>query len=301
MRLLRHIPDSVRKLLPFLGFSALSAALMFLWPGFLFFAWIGAYISLGIYIADRYKGRKKQTGRKIAILLMSPVFLLFLGIMQRENLQIEETVFYLAYFLSGGIFTRVLIHYAIAKVGGPLLFGRGFCGWACWTAAFLEWLPIRENRPVPPAYQLIRYPVLILSLAVPAVMILAGYDYFSLHIYDPPGRFITQHKYHQLLFLLVGNGIYYAAAFPLAYAFGKQRAFCKIACPVSLVMKVPARYSAIKKAPTGERCTQCNACNNHCPMDVDVMGHIGSGRRVESTECILCSTCVHVCPAHAVR
>lgn len=53
--------------------------------------------------------REKQTGRKIAILLMSPVFLLFLGIMQRENLQLEETVFYLAYFIAGGIFTRALL------------------------------------------------------------------------------------------------------------------------------------------------------------------------------------------------
>jgi ferredoxin-type protein NapH len=123
------------KLLPFILFSALSAVLMFRWPGFLFFAWIGASISIGNYVSGRYKKQEKQIGRKIAILLMTPVFLLFLGLMQHENLQLEETVFYLAYFIAGGVFTRVLIHYTIAKVGGPLIFGRGFCGWACWTAA----------------------------------------------------------------------------------------------------------------------------------------------------------------------
>lgn len=291
----------LRKLLPFILFSALSAILMFRWPGFLFFAWIGACISIGNYVSGRYKKQEKQIGRKIAILLMTPVFLLFLGMMQHENLQLEETVFYLAYFIAGGVFTRVLIHYAIAKVGGPFIFGRGFCGWACWTAAFLEWLPIRENRPIPKKYQLIRYPVFILSLTVPFIMIQAGYDYFSQHIHDIPGQWITPHKWDQLLFFLVGNGLYYAAAIPLAFIFRKKRAFCKIACPVSLVMKIPARFALIKKTPTGETCTQCGACNKHCPMDVDVMGYIGKGLKVGSTECILCNTCVHVCPAGAVR
>jgi ferredoxin-type protein NapH len=192
---LRRIIDPLRKLIPLVLFSALSAVLMFRWPGFLFFAWIGACVSIGIYVSGRYKGREKQTGRKIAILLMSPVFLLFMGIMQRENLQLEETVFYLAYFISAGIFTRVLIHYAIAKVGGPLIFGRGFCGWACWTAALLEWLPIRENKPIPVKYQFMRYPVFINSLAVPFIMTQAGYDYVSQHIYDTPGQFIIHHKY----------------------------------------------------------------------------------------------------------
>jgi polyferredoxin len=289
------------KLLPFILFSALSAGLMPIWPGFLFFAWIGACISIGIYAAGRYQGQEKQRGRRIAILLISPVFILFLGIMQRENLQLEETVFYLAYFIAGGIFTRVLIHYAIAKVGGPLLFGRGFCGWACWTAALLEWLPIHENRPIPVKYRWLRYPVFVISLAVPFVMIQAGYDYVSGHIYDTPGRFVTPHKYHQLLFFLIGNGLYYLTAVPLAYLFQKKRAFCLIACPVSLVMKIPARYSLIKKTPTGEKCTHCGACNRHCPMDVDVMGYIGAGGKVRSTECILCGTCAHVCPAQAVR
>ncbi len=298
---MRRIIDPIRKLIPFILFSALSAILMFKWPGFLFFAWIGACVSIGIYAADRYKGRAKQTGRRIAIILMAPVFLVFLGIMQRENLQLEETVFYLAYFITGGIFTRVLIHYAIAKVGGPLVFGRGFCGWACWTAALLEWLPIRENKPIPEKYQYMRYPVLIISLAVPFIMIQAGYDYISQHVYDTPGQVISHHKYHQLLFFLVGNALYYAAALPLAFIFRKKRAFCKIACPVSLVMKIPARYSLIKKTPTGERCTECGACNRNCPMDVDVMGYVRSGRRVESTECILCNACVHVCPANALR
>ncbi|GHU22756.1 hypothetical protein FACS1894172_05180 [Spirochaetia bacterium] len=55
-----------------------------------------------------------------------------------QTKDIEETVFYFVYFINTGIFTRVLIHYAIAKIFGPLIWGRGYCGWACYTAALLE-------------------------------------------------------------------------------------------------------------------------------------------------------------------
>ena len=56
--------------------------------------------------------------------------LLYLGVISRENMQIEGFWYYL--FL--GTFEAATIHYAVAKIFGPLLFGRGWCGYACWTA-----------------------------------------------------------------------------------------------------------------------------------------------------------------------
>ena len=49
----------------------------------------------------------------------------------------------------------------------------------------------------------------------------------------------------------------------------------------------------------GERasqCTECGACANVCPMDIDIPRYIIKGERVLSTECIFCLTCVSVCP-----
>ncbi|OAV71723.1 hypothetical protein Barb4_00476 [Bacteroidales bacterium Barb4] len=40
--------------------------------------------------------------------------------------------FYLV-LLSTGLFTKVLIHYAVAKIFRVFIWGHGFCGWACWT------------------------------------------------------------------------------------------------------------------------------------------------------------------------
>ena len=39
-----------------------------------------------------------------------------------------------------------MIHYAVAKIFGPLLFGRGWCGYACWTAMVLDLLPYKEPQ-----------------------------------------------------------------------------------------------------------------------------------------------------------
>jgi len=247
------------------------------------------------------KTQKKDLGRRISILLIAPLFLIFFGIIQRENMQLEETVFYAAYFLTSGIFTRVLIHYAIAKVFGPLIFARGFCGWACWTAAILEWLPIKENRRIPKKYTYYRIPMLILSLLIPYLFILAGYDYMTSHITSGSTTLIQTGKLDQLIWFIVGNLIYYVVAIILAFVFQKKRAFCLVMCPVSLVMKVPTKLSMSKFKPSGIKCIECGKCNSVCPMDVDVMSYIKNGKKVGSTECIGCALCLKSCPVKAIR
>jgi polyferredoxin len=39
-----------------------------------------------------------------------------------------------------------VIHYMIAKIFGPVLFGRLWCGWACWTVMVLDLLPFKRPR-----------------------------------------------------------------------------------------------------------------------------------------------------------
>ena len=271
------------------------------WWGFrIIFPWIGGWITIGNLIASRQEGKAKDLGRRISILMISPVFLIFLGVMQRENLQIEETVFYTLLFVLSGIFIRVLYHYVIAKIIGPFIWGRGFCGWACWTAAILEWLPIKENNPIPIKYTRIRYFVFVVSILTPIMFIVLGYDWLSNHIYED-GKVVSTGKPGALVWFLVGNSIYYIAAILLAFKFKKKRAFCKIACPVSLVMKAQTTIALVKKRPSGKECISCQACNNNCPMDVDVMRYISERKKVSSSECILCGICTNVCPQKAIR
>jgi len=289
-----------RCIFPFLIGTILSVSMgLTIWVGFFFvFIPIGLSVSIGFFLSIRYKN--PDLGRRISLSIISLVFLVFLGIMQRENMQIEETVIYLAYFITTGVFTRVLIHYAIAKVFGPLIWGRGYCGWACYTAALLEWLPIKENKPIPKKYTYIRIPVLIVSLLIPFILIQTGYDYVTKHIDSSITSFIESKKLDQFIWFLVGYILYYIVGIILAFVFKKRRAFCKIFCPVSLIMKLPTRLSLVKIKPSGKKCIKCGKCNEVCPMDVDVRKYIENGKKVTSTECVFCRNCINICPAKAI-
>ncbi len=277
-------------IIPFLIGCAVAALLYFTvgWWGFLaIFPWIGLSISMGIFIQRSLPPLRKNLGRRIALLMILPMLLLFVPIINHENFQLEGIVLLiLAGFLGKGV-----IHLAIAKVFGPLIWGRGFCGWACWTAAVLEWLPIKKTGAIPRHFKNLRFAALAISLLLPVVLIFfLNYDVWHRYLYKK-----------EMLWMFTGNAIYYALAIPLAFVLKDRRAFCKIVCPVSLIMKVPARISLIKMQPSGKECTECGACNKRCPMDIDVMSYIKAGEKVTDTECILCDECRFACPAGAIK
>ena len=289
----RSMRKHVVHLIPFavgLAVAAITWLAVGWWGFWVIFPWIGGWITVGGLLTRNKKGKSKDFGRRLAILMAAPVFLVFIGLIERENLQLEETVFYLA----AGVFSRVLIHYAVAKVFGPLIWGRGFCGWACWTAAVLDWLPIKSNPHIERKHTWPRFAMLALSIGIPVAFLALGYDYQRHHVDESLG------KYHQLLWFLAGNGIYYVVAIALAFAFRKKRAFCRVACPVGLVMTPATRFAMLKRKPSGQPCDECGVCNQHCPMDVDVMSAIRAGRPVTSTECIYCGICKNVCPKGAI-
>jgi len=104
-------------------------------------------------------GQKWGKGEKRNWMLM----LLYLGVISRENMQIEGFWYYL--FL--GTFEASTIHYAVAKIFGPVLFGRGWCGYACWTAMALDFLPYkRPQKPRREKLGVLRYVMFALSLAL---------------------------------------------------------------------------------------------------------------------------------------
>lgn len=297
--------EIIKCCIPFFIGAIIGATLYTLagWWGFLLiFPWIGFSITFGCLLSIKRKGIRKDLGRRICLLMVSPLFLVFLGICQRENLQLEEFVFYFLLFLQTGMIIRVFVHFCIAKIFGPFIWGRGFCGWACWTAAILEWLPIKENNKIPNSLTKYRYLALIISLAIPLSLILLGYDWINLHINEQRhGMLFNYGKPGSLIWFIVSNIIYYILAVWLAFKYRKKRAFCKIACPVSLFMKCQTTVAMIQRAPTENKCISCGTCNRHCPMDVDVMSYISQGKKVTSSECIQCGICTNVCPQKAIK
>jgi polyferredoxin len=260
------------------------------WWGFIIlFPWIGIAISIGIHFQQTLERKKKIIGRKITILSILPALLLFVPLVNKENLQLEGVVL----IVLVGYFSKGFIHYAVAKVFGPLIWGRGFCGWACWTAAILDWLPITKPKTITVSNKIkrLRYLTLSISLLGPIVAI------FVFH-YDVRISYVGK---AELKWMITSNIIYYLLAIPLAFYFTDNRAFCKILCPVSLVMKIPAQFARNKKRPSENECIECGSCNNNCPMDVDVMSFISGQSSVTDTECISCGNCSLVCPVNAIK
>jgi ferredoxin-type protein NapH len=251
------------------------------------FGYIGSALGIGLGVNSLLPRKYKPWGRRLAQFLIGLYMLVFLGFFQHENMQIEGFFFYLL----GGLFAGSVIHYLVAKVAGPLLFGRGWCGWACWTAMVLDLLPWRRSshRELEKKWGFIRY--IHFGLSLGTVLILW---FVLIHRPESQGG-------GELAWLLVGNLIYYLVGIALALGLRDNRAFCKVACPIPTLQKLPARFSLLKVQGVDERCTACGACSRVCPMDIDVRAFASDGSRITSTECIQCMECIQVCPQEALR
>lgn len=240
------------------------------------FSYIGSSIALGLALyANHYKH-----ARRVVQLLVGLYMLVYLGLICQENMQIEG----FWYYLFSGVFEAATIHYAVAKIFGPLLFGRGWCGYACWTAMVLDLLPYRRPASPRKKWGFLRYIVFVLSLTFVGAL-------FALHIANK----------ERILFwsFLIGNVLYYAVGIGLAAALRDNRAFCKYVCPITVFLKPMSYYSLLRIKVDQEKCISCGKCKRVCPMDVDVTDN--SRQRCNGTECILCMECVENCPTKAVR
>lgn len=250
------------------------------------FGYIGAAIGIGIGVYSALPRRKRWIGRRIAQFLVGGYMLVFIGMVQRENMQLEGFFFYLL----SGFFTGAVLHYLIAKIVGPLVFNRGWCGWACWTAMVLDMLPFRRNKSgrLPGKWGWLRYAHFGLSLVL-VLVLWFGVGYRAEH-----------RGPNELWWLLVGNAFYYLSAVILAFGLQDNRAFCKYLCPIPTLQKITSRYSVLKIEGKAELCNNCGACVRMCPMDIRIPEYAQRGLRVISTECILCFECVDACPCGAL-
>jgi ferredoxin-type protein NapH len=216
-----------------------------------------------------------------AVLFLTSLLLL-------RNAQLEG----LWFGLLTGVVVGPVTHYALGKLLVPLGAGRVWCGWACWTAALLDQLPYRQGVGwVPGPARHLRRLHLGLSLALVATLVLA-FGYTGGAVGGGAGRWFV-----------AGNVVYWTLAVALAVALRDNRAFCKYACPVSVLLKVTSRPALVKVAGDAAACQACvsKACHGQCPMGIRIADYVAAGTRVLSTECIVCQQCVAVCPPNTLR
>ena len=271
-----------KSLIPLLLWLLFEGVAVILWKTkdnifYLFnFSYIGTALAFGLFLFQRdYKH-----SRRIVQLLVGSYMLIYLGLVSGENMQLEG----FWYYLFTGVFEAATIHYAVAKIFGPLIFGRGWCGYACWTAMVLDFLPYKTPRNGRRKnLEKIRYFTFILSLVFVSSLFLLGVG-----------------NLERIMFwsFLVGNILYYSVGIALAFGLKDNRAFCKYICPITVFLKPSSYFSLLRIKCNKDKCISCGKCRRVCPMDVDVTDN--SRKRRNGTECILCMECVKNCPKDAL-
>lgn len=209
-RLRKYVPS----LLLFLLFETVAVAL-WLAKGNLFYLLNFSYIGGCLGVGTALFAAGKRYARQFVQWAVGSYMLLYLGVLSHENMQIEGFWYYL--FL--GVFEAATIHYAVAKIFGPLVFGRGWCGYACWTAMVLDLLPYKKTQAPRKKLGFLRYVTFTASFVYVAALFLMHAEHME-----------------EILFVsfLVGNILYYVVGIALAFRCKDNRAFCKYLCPVTV-------------------------------------------------------------------
>ncbi len=247
-------------------------------PVFVFFAVVNLVCMLLFAVLPV---KRKGIARHAAMFVVGSTILFLAGILGKQNFQLEGFFF----FALSGAFGGVIIHYVVGKILGPMLTGRSWCSWGCWTVMLLDLLPYKQSQGWVKGKSVYRYVHFGLVLGLVLVLML-GFKY-TLHGENDAAK--------AMVWFLVGNGLYYAAAIGLAIALKDNRAFCKYLCPVTVFLKAGTMISLLRIKGDKATCTRCGDCTRSCPMNIEISEYVHQGERVKSTECIMCMKCISVC------
>lgn len=185
---------------------------------------------------------------------------------------------------------------------GSLFLGRLFCGWLCPGGAIQE-LTLRVNGKNYNGKKrnLIKYFIWAPWISIVIIVFLQSggvkavdpfyQTYYGISISD-----ITSAITFLVFFLLIAG---------VSLAAGK-RAFCHSGCWMAPFMIIGRKIRNAGKWPSlqlvadKDKCTSCHTCSKNCSMSLDVNSMVQSGS-IEDSECILCGSCVDICPRNAIR
>jgi polyferredoxin len=251
-------------------------------------AWAVSAFLLGLSLGPCLTGyvtapRALKQQQRRAVLLAGGLSILAPALLAGTSLDLEG--FFL--LLLAGTAGAALGHTLVTVIAGPLVFGRVLCGWGCWRAMVLEFLPVgRGAGRRRGAWAALPYLGLATSAAAAALC------FYALG-HRPAAQ--------GLLPVLGACGVYYVASIGLALALKDQRAFCKYLCPSAAILRWTSRPARLRVAARPDLCDGCGACTPACPMDIEVAALALAGRRIGSGDCVLCQRCVQACPRDALR
>jgi ferredoxin-type protein NapH len=178
-----------------------------------------------------------------------------------------------------------------------LVVARLWCGWLCPMGAWQEICSPVVKHTVQDGWRNgIKYGITVLWLGMLAYLFIgAG----GIRAIDPFFAMENGLAINSLPTLIV-VAVIFAIMFIVAYLAGR-RGFCHMFCPVAALMITGRKirnlfhWPALHLAADADRCIDCKKCSRECPMGLDVNGMVRN-EDMETAECILCGSCVDICP-----
>ena len=182
-----------------------------------------------------------------------------------------------------------------------LFVGRLWCGWVCPAAGLQEACFAINDRPARGGWRnWIKWGIWVvwIGVIVAGVVSAGGYWQVDFFYLTDSGISVTEPFNYIIYYVVIGLFM------GLALAFGR-RASCHYICWMAPFMIAGRQARNLFKWPAlglkadADQCIDCRRCTKGCPMSLDVNNMVHAGT-MENSECILCGSCVDVCPKDVI-
>jgi polyferredoxin len=184
---------------------------------------------------------------------------------------------------------------------GSMVFGRVFCGWLCPAGGLQRFCMRINNKQFKVGRRdWIKYLVWTpwMSLVIYMLVIAGGIRSIN-PFYQTYYGISVQDLGSLILFLLILGTI------GIVSICSSRRGFCHYLCWMAPFMIIGRRirntgkWISLKLLADKSKCIECMSCSRNCPMSLYVNKMVREGN-MENSECILCGTCIDVCPTNTI-
>jgi ferredoxin-type protein NapH len=199
-----------------------------------------------------------------------------------------------------GIVNGSLIVFGLQFVAA-LFVGRLWCGWVCPAGGLGEVSFAINNQPVRGKVDWIKWLIWFPWLAIIVMMVVraGGYRQVNFFHLTDSGISVDEPMKYIIYYIVVGT-------FLVLSVFVGRRAGCHTICWMAPFMILGRKlrnlgnWPALRLKAETEKCINCKKCTQNCPMSLDVNGLVQQGA-MEHSDCVLCGTCVDVCPKDVIH
>jgi ferredoxin-type protein NapH len=183
-----------------------------------------------------------------------------------------------------------------------LFVGRLWCGWVCPAGALQEFgMPI-NNRPVRgKRLDWVKWLIWVPWIGAIAVLAIRAGGYRALDpLYNLESGITVEQPFWYIIYYIV-----IVVFLGLSVILGR-RAGCHTICWMAPFMILGHkirnlfRWPSLRLKTDADACIDCERCTRECPMSLDVHGMVRSDS-MENSECILCGSCVDICPKGVIH